>query len=92
MNEDLYLQRLKNIRDKYSSVTKTPLEPKNSDFAYRPYPANPEQSMLRQKLEGTPTRPRPAQYEQTSTPHTPVKRVERSYSHAEHTPTPISNT
>ena len=91
MNEDLYLQRLKNIRDKYSSVTKTSLELKNSNFAYRPYPANPEQSMLRQKLEGTSTRPRPAQYEQSSTTYTPVKSVERSYSHAKHTPTPVSN-
>lgn len=86
MNEDLYLQRLKNIREKYSSASKATAEVKNSDFVYRPYPANPEQTMLRQKLEGTPTRSRPAQFEQTRTPFTPVTRAERSFSLVGHTP------
>ena len=42
--------------------------------------------MLRQKLEGTPTRTRPVQLEQPRTAFTPATRVERSFSLANHTP------
>lgn len=58
MNEDLYLQRLKSIREKYTSANKGLIEPKKTDFSYRTI-ANPEQNIVRQRLDITPTRARP---------------------------------
>ena len=96
MNEDLYLQRLKSIREKYTSANKDLIEPRNTDFSYRPV-VNPEQNIPRQRVNMTPTRARPVPAEFVRTPaefvrtpaefvRTPITRVERSYSLADNTP------
>lgn len=41
MNEDLYLQRLRSIREKYTSTNKQPIEVRNGDITYRTYNVNP---------------------------------------------------
>ncbi len=82
MNEDLYLQRLKSIREKYTSSNKGLIEANNADFSYRPTP-NPEQTYARQRVEMTPTRARPTPAELN---RTPISRVERSYSLADNNP------
>jgi hypothetical protein len=98
MNEDLYLQRLKSIREKYTSANKGFIEPRNNDLSYRPI-INPEQNIPRQRVEMTPTRARPVPPEFVRTPaefvrsppefsRTPITRVERSYSLADNTPMP----
>lgn len=60
MNEDLYLQRLKSIREKYTSANKALAEPRNTDFSYRPI-VNPEHNIPRQRVDMTPTKTRPLQ-------------------------------
>lgn len=79
MNEEIYLQRLKSIREKYTSVGKPSVDTINNEYLYKPYAVNHEQFTLKPMIQTTPNRLKPTHYESNRTPMA-IKRAERSFS------------
>lgn len=65
MDEDLYLQRLKGIREKYGCSNLFPHEPKASFLLPKNAYPNPEMAYTPSRLEITPSRLKVQHFEQT---------------------------